>query len=125
MLGKKWPPTIGAIESRAMDLQQTFTGVAAPESDGGAVTGTERIVAPRQGASSSREEYAGSVPGPEPFQPSQTDASSPAGELKFLQSILAGSPDVITVVSSDGVIVYASDAITQVFGISPDVVRGR
>ena len=43
----------------------------------------------------------------------------------FFESILAGSPDVITVVSSDGVIVYASDTITQVFGVSPDVIRGR
>jgi PAS domain S-box-containing protein len=107
-----------------MDLQQTFTGVAAPESDGGAVTGTERIVASRQGASPSGGDGVGPVPGPEPVLRLQADPSA-ADELKFFESILAGSPDVITVVSSDGVIIYASDAITQVFGISPDVVRGR
>jgi PAS domain S-box-containing protein len=108
-----------------MDRQQTFTRVAAPESgDEGAVTSTERIVAAPEGASidaldRARAAAAGTTAG------GPVHSATAAEQVVFLESILTGSPDVITVVSSDGVIIFASEAITQVFGVGTDDVLGR
>ncbi len=45
--------------------------------------------------------------------------------LALLESIVAGSPDVITVVSSEGSIIYVSEAMATVFGVPPESVLGR
>ncbi len=45
--------------------------------------------------------------------------------LALLEAIVAGSPAVITVVSSEGVIIYVSEAMASVFGVAPESVLGR
>jgi PAS domain S-box-containing protein len=108
-----------------MDRQQTFIGVAAPESgDEGAVTSTERIVATPEGASTDAFDHSRSASAGTPAG-GPVHRASAADQIVFLESILTGSPDVITVVSSDGVIVFASEAITQVFGVGTEDVLGR
>jgi PAS domain S-box-containing protein len=43
----------------------------------------------------------------------------------FYGSILAALPDAVTVISSDGMIVYASEAMSTLFGVPPELVVGR
>jgi PAS domain S-box-containing protein len=45
--------------------------------------------------------------------------------LAFLESVLTGMQDVVTVISSDGDIVYANEAVAHVFGVAPESVVGR
>ena len=84
------------------DRQQTSPDVTAASSPGpGAVTAGERTVAPPE------------------------DASIAAVErVRFLESVLAASPDVVSVMTGDGVVVYVSDAVQNVFGILPQSVVG-
>lgn len=49
----------------------------------------------------------------------------PGARLALLESVVAGSPDVITVISGDGDIVFASEAVSQFFGVAPSDVTGR
>jgi PAS domain S-box-containing protein len=125
MLFWQWPMVTGTMERRSMERQRAFTGVATPESlDEGAATNSERIVAPRQNASTVQVGRTRPVANPVVASEALLGATVDE-ELAFLKSVLAGSPDLITVVSGDGVIVYASDAVTQLFGVGADVVQGR
>jgi PAS domain S-box-containing protein len=48
----------------------------------------------------------------------------PLDRLRVFESVFAASPDVITVISGDGVVVYASDAVANLFGVTKDSVIG-
>jgi PAS domain S-box-containing protein len=84
------------------DRQQRSADVTTASSAGtGAVTAAERTVA------------------------SSGDASTVAVErVRFLESVLAASPDVVSVMTGDGVIVYVSDAVSSVLGVTPQLVVG-
>jgi PAS domain S-box-containing protein len=53
------------------------------------------------------------------------DASTAAVErVRFLESVLGASADVVSVMTGDGVIIYVSDAVSNVFGMDPQSVVG-
>ncbi len=106
-----------------MDRQQTYPVVTADDSGKGVVTGDERIVANQQGANIGSANSEGSAAGT-PATPSTRSGAS-ADRLTLLESVVAGSPDVITVISSEGVIIYVSEAMASVFGVPPESVLGR
>jgi PAS domain S-box-containing protein len=83
--------------------QDAFSRITgAPNSpDKGALTNVERIVAGLHDAS-----------------------IDPVDRLRVLESIFAASPDVISVISGDGVIVFVSDAVFNLYGITKEEAAG-
>jgi PAS domain S-box-containing protein len=113
MLLTWWPPDTGPIEECLMDRPHTSRVVTADDSGKGVVTGAERIFASQQGASTGSPNSEGSA------------GEGATDRLALLESIVAGSPDVITVVSSEGFIIYVSEAMATVFGVPAESVLGR
>jgi len=91
-----------------MNLEGNRPGVTKPES------GRDRVITggERTGA-----------PGPESNPPAFSAADR--DRLDLLESVLGGAPDVVTVISREGVIIFANDAVSSVFGVSPTDVVGR
>jgi PAS domain S-box-containing protein len=118
MLLTWWPPDTGPIEDCLMERPHTSRVVTVDDSGKGVVTGNERIFASQQSAST------GSPNSGSPN--SEGSAGKDATDrLALLESIVAGSPDVITVVSSEGFIIYVSEAMSTVFGVPAESVLGR
>ena len=86
-----------------MTDQEAFSPIVrAPDSkEQGAVTEIERIVVGPHDAS-----------------------TNPLDRLRLLESVFAASPDVISVISGDGVVAYVSDAVSNLFGMSKESVIG-
>ncbi|MFZ0667289.1 MAG: ATP-binding protein, partial [Acidimicrobiales bacterium] len=98
-----------------MNREQTSPGVTAHESASGTDTAQDSTGAPL--TISSTESQVGGQSGRQADRPQDREA--------LLESVLAGAADVITFISSDGEIIYASEAYATVFGVRPEDVLGR
>ncbi|MGO9341061.1 MAG: ATP-binding protein [Acidimicrobiales bacterium] len=84
----------------------------------------ERTAAKQQGASTGSPN-SGVSPASGSFARAAKSGAGAGDRLALLEAIVAGSPAVITVVSSEGVIIYVSEAMASVFGVAPESVLGR
>jgi PAS domain S-box-containing protein len=124
MLLARWQPVTGSIEECLMDRSQTSRAVATDDSGKRVVMGDERTAAKQQGASTGSPNSGGSTASGSFARAGKNGAGS-GDRLALLEAIVAGSPAVITVVSSEGVIIYVSEAMASVFGVSLESVLGR
>jgi len=108
-----------------MNREQTSPGETVHDSaDEGVSTVDERTVAPSPGARTPKVGSPRNAPS-KAGAPAGKNDKKPVDRMVFLESVLAGTPDVITVMSSDGEIVYANEAISTIFGVRPEDVVGR
>jgi len=108
-----------------MNREQTSPGETVHDSaDEGVSTVDERTVAPAPGARTPKVGSPRNAPS-KAAAPAGKNDKKPVDRMVFLESVLAGTPDVITVMSSDGEIVYANEAISTIFGVRPEDVVGR